>query len=314
MIVKPGTADFYRVKDFGGFSFSCHPTCQSPSCSGPSANQCESCAAPFSMVGSDIHASLTGRCLCASGGLNAAGTACDVTCAPNCASCHSASPTECYSCPNGVDYTITRNAQGTGECLKCHSSCKPKMCSGPEANQCIECPNTTEWSFDSGTCTEKTGGIIPCHSCLGPAENECLVCKDSNSIVLQKTAGSNAGPCVSCADPSRREAAECSTKVVTVDLSGLSISTPSKIEPVSSGIFEPMKAPVRVPNKGKHFARLVLPQIILERISQLGSSFVFTDFMSVSINGLTSPADYKFSGAVNQREQTYDVTFVFQKD
>ena len=354
-----------RFKNLGGYIL-CHPSCTTGACSGGAINECSSCSSHASVAGSTIHSSLSGRCLCPSGMLNAVGDACDSSgCTGGCAKCNSASPSECFSCLNTNDWSLSRGANGMGRCKwkdchssckasecsgpgpnqclecpnttewlltgspgecqrKCHSSCKATRCSGPGPNQCLECPNTTEWTFNSGTCTQKSGppggpgGAITCHAachtCLGPTENECLICKDSNSLVLQKTAGSEAGPCVSCSDPSRRESPECSARVVSINLSALSINTPTTADSANSGTYEPAKAPIRVPNKGKQIIRFIFPDTIIQRITQLGSGFVFTEFMSVTISGAATPADYTFSGAVNDQGKTYDVTFDFKKD
>ena len=302
-ITCPDTTHWSITRDSNGVGPCdpiCHSTCKVGRCTTPAATDCEECPNTTDWIFHGVGAN-PGRCQpichpsckadrCANadvtGCLECPNTTewilpttpgeCKRRCHDNCKQymCTGTNENQCTECPNTTDWTFSGSAGNPGECQRiCHSSCKATRCSGPGANQCLECPNTTEWTLNAGTCTEKGAAIIchaACHSCLGPTENECLVCKDPNSIVLQKTVGSDAGPCVNCADPSRRESPECSSRVVTINLSALTINSPTTAQSASSGTFEPMKAPIRVPNKGKHIIRLALPERILERITQLG--------------------------------------------
>ena len=262
-----GASDLnYIFQSYGPYQL-CHSSCDG--CTGSAANQCLACQGFSSVQGSMVDPSLEGRCLCSSGGLNDAGTACDVTCGGNCASCNSASPTECFTCSNPA-HTITRDANGMGECvsglgsISCHSDC---------------------------------------HSCLGTGSDQCLICKDSKSIV-QKLPGSDAGTCLSCADPERSQLPGCKGRVVAIELSAVGITTPTTTGSMNLNNFESAQVPIRVPNLGKHIIRLAPPEAIMKRIAALGSRFVFTELMRVSVTGYSSPADFTFAGAVNDQEKT----------
>ena len=140
-----------------------------------------------------------------------------------------------------------------------------------------------------------------------------MICSDPKSIV-KKTQGSITGSCVSCADPSRKDTTDCKNKLEAIEIFSGSASTPTTVESLRLEPYEVAKKPVRVPNGGKFIIRLKFPEDQIQAITQLGNRFVFTDLIRVTINGLTSPTDYSFTGAVNNLDKSYEVTFNFARD
>ena len=317
----------YFFQSFGGFSLPCNAECAT--CNGGTNADCLTCR-PDAKKGADIDPSLAGRCICLSGKFNSGTNGCSGTCAANCKSCLTSAKTDCLTCPNDTEWTIERRANGVGECSKgggCHETCA--TCSGPGRGQCLTCKDISpagQLSLASNNeCRCPAGQYYvagesrcsqcdsSCHSCEGPSSDKCLICSDPKFIV-NKSPGLNTGPCVNCADPGRSQSAECRGKAVVVELLASSPTSPTTLASLSLDNFEPVKAPVRVPNRGKHIVRLSFPKTIIERIALLGDKFVFSEFMSITISGLATPGDYSFTGALNEQHQSYDLTFNFVKD
>ena len=321
-----GDIKYYYFHDFGSWRGVCYPTCAT--CSGMDQNQCTTCHATSSLDGSTVNPNLAGLCLCPANKLeflNRAPT-CAASCPKGCKSCRTDVAAECINCQDGFEIGA-RDANGVGECVEsagaCHETCE--TCSGPNADDCLTCKNISpkgqltltnrkECRCPGGHFyVSETKSCSQCHSdcssCTGTGSDQCLICSDPKSIVATAP-----GPCVSCADPANKDKTECKDRVTVVDFLPGSASTPTTVASLILEEYKVAKAPVRVPNKGKHIIRLKLPDTFLQTITALGNQFAFTDFMKVSISGLTSPTDYTFSGAVNKKENTYDLTFNFAKD
>ena len=152
-----------------------------------------------------------------------------------------------------------------------------------------------------------------CSSCTGTRSDLCLICSDPQSVV-KTTLGSYVGPCLSCSRNKNSDKPECHGKVEVIEILTETASTPRTIDSLNLEDLRVAKAQVRASNKGMHIIRLKLPEDIIKAINQLGNNFFFTDFMRVTINGLTSPADYTFTGVVNDQDQRYDLEFSFTRD
>ena len=313
---------YYLLYDYGGYNYTCHSSCNG--CTGPGVSQCSACKNPeeWTLVRSEGAIEGPGECK----------KRCDSSCAEH--QCTGPESNQCLECLNSADwvFTVVDEEKRVGSCTRriCHETCG--TCSGSNQENCLTCrdisPNGQLTLRSNNECRCPTGqhyvlGELrcalchpDCHSCIGAGSDQCLICSDPKSLV-SKITGSEAGPCVDCADPARSRDPDCANRTATVELFSFITTQPTTTESISESneTFVPAKPPVRVPNGGKHLVRLTFPNSsILERINQLKESFVFTEFISVSIENLNRPADYTFSGEVNLPLNTYDLTFNFAKD
>ena len=323
LILPADTEMYYFFKGDSGYKLPpvCHASCDG--CTDSTTSGCTGCQSWASVVGSTVHPSLAGRCLCPSGALNADSTACDASaCHSSCQSCEGPGADKCLQCAEGK---APSSATFPTACVEaCHETCG--TCSGNESSQCLTCKTISTGgplTLLNGECRcpagkyFSAGSCVACHSdcssCEGPGADQCLVCSNTNSIV-NKPQGSNIGPCISCADPARSSTPECQGKVSAMAISS-TFNGVTSVSSLSDQTLKVGKSPIRYFESGRRRTiPLTLVDALLKQIRLLGSNFVFTDFVKVTVKGLTTPADYTFTGAFNEAQNTYDVTFEFKAD
>ena len=334
-IAIQGGDSFYYFKDYGGYYQSCDPTCLT--CGGGSNNCCTTCHSWANQAGAEIDSSLTGRCLCSAGNFNQAGTACDTSaCHSSCKSCQGPAATDCIECADGF---TSSSSTFPPTCVanppppppppapSCPETCKTCDSSG----NCLTCKTISQGgplSLLNGECRCPAGKYFvtgedrcadchsSCQSCEGIGSNQCLTCTDVDSVV-NKAPGSNAGTCVHCGDPARSSSPECSgTPLATLELSvsAVNTGTVTTLDSLTLENFKTAKVPVRIPEGGRHILSLKSEANFLARIKQLGDQFVVTDFLEVTIEGLSTPSDFTFAAAPNDTKDTLDLSFKFTKE
>ena len=224
-LLNKGAKSVYASFTFGGF-FACDQTCQT--CSGPQNNQCTSCNPSTPVQGASINAGLSGRCLCANGAIDNAGTGCQKSkCHKSCGGCHGPGASRCFSCADGYEVVqplqdglhkckrLPRPAEGgnPAQDFACHITCD--TCRGVRQDHCTKCADLSEkvnLSLDAGECrcpkgkylTADEDACADCHSscskCSGPGSDQCVTCTDHQGIPI-RAAGAKAGTCFNCGDP-----------------------------------------------------------------------------------------------------------------
>ena len=310
----------YKSYNYGGFWF-CDKTCSD--CSGPTRTDCTACQPWASVAGSTIHASINNGCYCPAGDANTAGTACDANaCDSTCKNCVGPTANDCVQCATGFKAKTAGTFPTACERDSiCHRTCE--TCSGPGSDKCLTCKDFSpngKLTLQNGECRCPAGKFLldnedkcenchsSCSSCTGPGADQCIICSNNQAIAI-KAAGATAGTCFACADPANSGSAQCVGKVVTLQILSGSETGPSTIQSIGNQPFQIGRPLERNPKQVIPFS---LGTNIINQIKALGDRFVFTDFMSISIAGLTSPTDYTFTGAVNEADTTYDVTFDFK--
>ena len=313
--------------------YACFPSCQT--CSGPQRNQCTACK-PFSPIqGASIDAALTGQCLCALGDANKGGTACQKNrCHKSCKSCSGTGASQCVLCDDG--YEPQEASGGLRKCKRkpkpgeggnpgqpfaCHNTCDE--CRGERKDQCTKCSDLSEdvnLSFKAGECrcprgkylTEDEDACADCHSscskCTGPGADQCITCTNHLGTPI-KAAGAKAGTCVNCADPAVANTAPCQGKITRFKITAGAKTKPETAESIANEEFNNPKNPDRV---RQHKIPLDFGETIINLIKALGSDFNFSEFMNILIAGLVTPADYTFTTAINEADNTYEVIFEFK--
>ena len=315
---------YYYVKSYGGW-FDCHASCET--CSSELSSGCTSCKSWSSREGAQIDPQLDGYCFCPEGDVNQGGTGCDTSaCHSSCKNCQGPTESDCIECADGFTpnqasfprkcesgggascHETCQTCDQTGKCLVCKTAAGGPL--SPLNNEC-RCPAGKYFVTGENRCASCDAS---CHSCAGPGSDQCLTCSNFGSVV-NKAASSNAGTCVECANPARSSAPECSgTTFATLEMSSNPENTPTTVESLTLYNFVVAKVPIRIPHRGKHIISLKADSALVTRVKQLGSQFVASEFVKATITGLTTPADFTFTGAANEAQSTIDLTFTFTKD
>ena len=182
-------------------------------CSGPSANQCTSCASTAML--------LSGTCQCPNGTYSSGtGVTVCLACSSSCSTCTGPSSSNCVTCPSGyfvyqgTCYQNCASSQyfntSTLTCKACDPNCL--TCNGPTSTSCTSCSSGT---LTSGSCqctsTQYKDASYTCQNC----DTTCKTC----------TNGSSSG-CSSCYSSMTLQSGQCQCPTMTYWDSG-SLGCPS---------------------------------------------------------------------------------------
>ena len=258
-------------------------------------------------------------------------------CHKSCKSCSGPGASRCIECTDGYEPEPAqgglrkckrkpkpRPAHGGGS-FACHNTCDGEDdCKGPRKDQCTKCGQISEGidlEFKAGECRCPKGKYLTededdacedcdpsCSKCTGPGPDQCITCSNHLGTPI-KAAGAKAGTCVNCGDPAVANTAPCQGKITRFKISAEAKTKPETAQSIANEEFKNPKNPDRV---RQHKIPLEFGAIIINLIKALGTDFNFSEFMDILIAGQTSPADYTFTTAINEADNTYDVIFQFK--
>eukprot|EP01017_Pseudomicrothorax_dubius_P006222 TRINITY_DN1173_c0_g1_i10.p1 TRINITY_DN1173_c0_g1~~TRINITY_DN1173_c0_g1_i10.p1 ORF type:complete len:751 (-),score=71.85 TRINITY_DN1173_c0_g1_i10:72-2324(-) len=209
---------------------------------------CKTCASETTCASCHQSAILqNGKCVCKPGAkmLSASPVSCGMTCHASCDGCKQENV--CLRCADGAK-AITPNLceckpgykKVSGSPLKCqkiqcHPSCT--LCSGPGANECLECPPNADLKTggNGATCECKEGFHVEtqtplkctksncdstCKTCSGPAKNQCTSCKHTNAKLINGECNSCHPVCATCDEYNEFKCKSCGQNQDLVDQNG----------------------------------------------------------------------------------------------
>ena len=196
----------HYAKNFGPLQIPCYGTCSA--CSTTQSNGCTSCQGWATLQGNSLDSSLSGRCLCHLGKINAGVNSCITaagTCAQGCDSCEGSGASQCYKCSSGWQ-AGARAGDGTMTCTPiCTAPCA--TCTTPASTDCLSCTDLQTYTQvpnsgvpgTVGECKFNCDQTCFTHQCDGTAANQCTQCANSQLKHLPTSGvAGTAGLCVRC--------------------------------------------------------------------------------------------------------------------